>query len=91
MTEPQLADATLLSLAQAPDRHQPVPQRTARQQARELAARRGAAVMQGIPGSGSAGMPAALPEPASDDEPTWPEPYPDELLERHAADCQNGT
>jgi RNA polymerase sigma-70 factor (TIGR02960 family) len=48
--------------------------------ARELAARRGAPVMQGIPGSGGAGMPAALPEPASDDEPTWLEPYPDELL-----------
>jgi RNA polymerase sigma-70 factor (ECF subfamily) len=54
--------------------------------ARALAARRGAPAMQGVPGAGgagAAGMPAglpALPEPASDDEPTWLEPYPDELL-----------
>ncbi len=53
--------------------------------ARALAARRGAPAVQGITGTGAAGVPAlpalpALPEPASDDEPTWLEPYPDELL-----------
>jgi RNA polymerase sigma-70 factor (TIGR02960 family) len=48
--------------------------------ARELAARRGAPGMPGMPGSGTAGLPATLPEPVSDDEPTWLEPYPDELL-----------
>ena len=46
--------------------------------ARALAARRGAAGGPGS-GTGAAGLPA-LPEPASDDEPTWLEPYPDELL-----------
>jgi RNA polymerase sigma-70 factor, ECF subfamily len=48
--------------------------------ARALAARRGAPAATG---AGAAGLPAglpALPEPASDDEPTWLEPYPDELL-----------
>ena len=53
--------------------------------ARAHAARRGAPAVPGVGGTGaagtagSAGMPA-LPEPASDDEPTWLEPYPDELL-----------
>ena len=41
--------------------------------ARTLAAQRGAPAVPG------AGLPA-LPAPASDDEPTWLEPYPDELL-----------
>jgi len=51
--------------------------------ARALAARRGAAAVSGATGTGVAGLPAglpALPAPASDDEPTWLEPYPDELL-----------
>jgi RNA polymerase sigma-70 factor (ECF subfamily) len=48
--------------------------------ARELAARRGAPAAQGVPGTGAAGLPPAVPDPASDDEPTWLEPYPDELL-----------
>ena len=47
--------------------------------ARALAARRGAPARPGITGAGAAGLPA-LPEIASDDEPTWLEPYPDELL-----------
>ena len=56
--------------------------------ARAHAARRGAPAVPGLPGlsglpgaggTGAVGMPA-LPEPASDDEPTWLEPYPDELL-----------
>jgi len=47
---------------------------------RALAARRGAPVVAGVPGAAAAGMLAALPPPASDDEPTWLEPYPDELL-----------
>jgi RNA polymerase sigma-70 factor (TIGR02960 family) len=47
--------------------------------ARALAARRGAPAVQGIDRAGAAGLPA-LPEIASDDEPTWLEPYPDELL-----------
>ncbi len=46
--------------------------------ARTIAARRGAPAMQGVTGTGT-GLPA-LPPPASDDEPTWLEPYPDELL-----------
>src|SRR4029077_13130463 len=46
--------------------------------ARALAARRGTPAVQGVSGTG-AGLPA-LPEIASDDEPTWLEPYPDELL-----------
>jgi RNA polymerase sigma-70 factor (TIGR02960 family) len=45
--------------------------------ARAVAARRGA---PGVPGTGVPALPAALPEPATDDEPTWLEPYPDELL-----------
>jgi RNA polymerase sigma-70 factor (TIGR02960 family) len=52
-------------------------------QARVLAARRGAPAMQGVTATGAAALPAglpALPDPASDDEPTWLEPYPDELL-----------
>jgi RNA polymerase sigma-70 factor (TIGR02960 family) len=48
--------------------------------ARALADRRGAQAMSGVPGAAAAGPPAALPLPASDDEPTWLEPYPDELL-----------
>jgi RNA polymerase sigma-70 factor (TIGR02960 family) len=44
--------------------------------ARALAARRGAPAMPGVP----AGLLASLPEPATEDEPTWLEPYPDELL-----------
>jgi RNA polymerase sigma-70 factor (ECF subfamily) len=48
--------------------------------ARALAAQRGAPAVPGAPGTGAAGLPAALPEPATDDEPTWLEPYPDELL-----------
>lgn len=50
--------------------------------ARALAARRGASAVRGVTGTGAAGVPALppLPEPASDDEPTWLEPYPDELL-----------
>ena len=54
--------------------------------ARALAARRGAPAVQGVAGTGAGGLPGlpaglpALPEPASDDEPTWLEPYPDELL-----------
>jgi RNA polymerase sigma-70 factor (TIGR02960 family) len=48
--------------------------------ARELAARRGAPAVPGLQGTGVAGLPAALPEPATEDEPTWLEPYPDELL-----------
>jgi RNA polymerase sigma-70 factor (TIGR02960 family) len=46
--------------------------------ARTLAAQRGAPVAPGVTGTGT-GLPA-LPQPASDDEPTWLEPYPDELL-----------
>ena len=45
--------------------------------ARALATRRGA---PGVPGTGVPALPAAMPEPATDDEPTWLEPYPDELL-----------
>ena len=48
--------------------------------ARALAARRGAPTVAGVPGATAAGPSAALPPPASDDEPTWLEPYPDELL-----------
>jgi RNA polymerase sigma-70 factor (ECF subfamily) len=48
--------------------------------ARALAARRGAPVAPGVPGAGAPGPSAALPPPATDDEPTWLEPYPDELL-----------
>jgi RNA polymerase sigma-70 factor (TIGR02960 family) len=48
--------------------------------ARALAARHGAPAVLGVPGTGVAGLPAALPEPATQDEPTWLEPYPDELL-----------
>ena len=48
--------------------------------ARALAARRGAPAVPGVQGTGAAGLPSALPEPATDDEPTWLEPYPDELL-----------
>ena len=46
--------------------------------ARALAARRGTPTVQGVSEPG-VGLPA-LPEIASDDEPTWLEPYPDELL-----------
>ena len=46
--------------------------------ARALAARRGAPACRASR-SGRGGVPA-LPETASDDEPTWLEPYPDELL-----------
>jgi RNA polymerase sigma-70 factor (TIGR02960 family) len=49
--------------------------------ARALAARRGAPTLPGVPGTVMASMLAALPEPAADDEPTWLEPYPDELLD----------
>jgi RNA polymerase sigma-70 factor (TIGR02960 family) len=48
--------------------------------ARALAARRGAPTLPGVPGTVMASMLSALPEPATDDEPTWLEPYPDELL-----------
>ena len=48
--------------------------------ARALAARRGTPILPGVPGTVMAGMLTALPEPATDDEPTWLEPYPDELL-----------
>jgi RNA polymerase sigma-70 factor (TIGR02960 family) len=48
--------------------------------ARALAARRGAPAVSGAPGAAATGLPAGLPQPASDDEPTWLEPYPDELL-----------
>jgi RNA polymerase sigma-70 factor (ECF subfamily) len=48
--------------------------------ARALAERRASPAAPGVPGTGAAGLPAALPEPATDDEPTWLEPYPDELL-----------
>jgi RNA polymerase sigma-70 factor, ECF subfamily len=47
---------------------------------RALAARRGAPA---APGAGPAAPPVPpvpLPEPATDDEPTWLEPYPDELM-----------
>jgi RNA polymerase sigma-70 factor (TIGR02960 family) len=47
---------------------------------RALAARRGAPAVPGVQGTGAAGLPDALPEPATEDEPTWLEPYPDELL-----------
>ena len=50
--------------------------------ARALAARRGAPTLPGVPGAVLASMLTALPEPATDDEPTWLEPYPDELLAR---------
>jgi RNA polymerase sigma-70 factor (TIGR02960 family) len=46
---------------------------------RALAERRGAPGALGA-GAGAPVLPAALPEPATDDEPTWLEPYPDELL-----------
>ena len=48
--------------------------------ARAVATRRGAPAVPGVPGTGAAGLPAGLPEPATQDEPTWLEPYPDELL-----------
>jgi RNA polymerase sigma-70 factor (ECF subfamily) len=47
---------------------------------RALAARRGAPTLPGVPGTVMASMLTALPEPSTDDEPTWLEPYPDELL-----------
>ncbi len=47
--------------------------------ARTPAARPGAPAGPGATGTGTGGLPA-LPAPASDDEPTWLEPYPDELL-----------
>ncbi len=52
--------------------------------ARALAARRGAPTLPGVPGTVMASMLTALPEPAADDEPTWLEPYPDELARRAA-------
>ena len=48
--------------------------------ARALAAQRGAPVVPSAQGTGSTGPSAGLPQPATDDEPTWLEPYPDELL-----------
>jgi RNA polymerase sigma-70 factor (TIGR02960 family) len=48
--------------------------------ARALADRRGAPTLPGVPAAALASMLAALPEPATGDEPTWLEPYPDELL-----------
>ena len=55
-----------------------MPQRAARQQG-AARSRRGAAP-PGVPGAGAPALPAALPEPATDDEPMWLEPYPDALL-----------
>lgn len=48
--------------------------------ARALAARRGSPAGPGDPGTAPVTLPAGLPEPAAEDEPTWLEPYPDELL-----------
>jgi RNA polymerase sigma-70 factor (TIGR02960 family) len=50
---------------------------------RALAARRDAAGGPGgggMPGAGGPAQAMALPQPATDDEPVWLEPYPDELL-----------
>jgi len=49
---------------------------------RALAARRDAAAAQGggMPDAGAAGQAMALPEPATNDELVWLEPYPDALL-----------
>jgi RNA polymerase sigma-70 factor (TIGR02960 family) len=49
---------------------------------RALAARRDAAASRagGMPAAGAPGQAMALPEPATNDEPVWLEPYPDALL-----------